>query len=118
VIYAAHAVVNTSAMATVQRAREFALLRVVGAEPGQVAISLLLETGVVVAMGVGLGLLIVAVPLGPLAIGLSGSPSFPMNWDEIGTILVSCALLAVLGTIIPAALAMLTRPIELVRAAE
>jgi putative ABC transport system permease protein len=116
VAYAALAIVNTLAMATAQRRREFALLRVVGAQRGQVATALVVETAVVVAMGVGLGLAFVAAPLGALAIGLTGGAAFAMNWDEMGTILGSCAVLAVLGTVVPAALAMRTRPIELVGA--
>jgi putative ABC transport system permease protein len=118
VVYAALAVVNTMAMATAQRAREFGLLRVIGAEAAQVLTVLLIETCVVVTMGVGLGLLIVLGPLATLGIGLNGRPAIAMNWDQMAMILGGCVVLAVLGTVIPAALTMRTRPIELVRAAE
>jgi putative ABC transport system permease protein len=58
-------VVNTMAMAVLERRREIAIKSAVGATPGQVALEFVLEAGLLglvgAALGVGLGLLTVAI---------------------------------------------------------
>jgi putative ABC transport system permease protein len=74
IVYTGITVVNTLAMNTSVRRREFALLRLVGGTSGQVRRMMRWESGAVVLTGVGLGSAAAALPLVLVSYALTGSP--------------------------------------------
>lgn len=112
IAYTAITVVNTLAMATAARRREFALLRLTGTARRQVAGMMRRESAVVVLAGVGLGTLLSAFPLVLVAVGLGGSP-----WPAVPVlgylaIAGTTAALAVAGTMVPTRVLLRIRPVE------
>lgn len=95
------AVVNTLAMIALQRGRELALLRLVGATRRQVRSMARWEAALIIAIGLGLGLAIAATALLPLSHALTGSlrPSVPVG--QLAAILGVSALLAVVALALP-----------------
>ncbi|UVS79681.1 FtsX-like permease family protein [Actinokineospora sp. UTMC 2448] len=110
--YIAISVANTLVLGTAQRRREFALLRLIGATRRQVLRAMRAEALLVVAIAVGVGTLLPAVPLALLGIGLMGDP-LPTGspWVYLG-IVGFTALLGLLALTIPTRLALRTRPVE------
>lgn len=118
IAYTAITVVNTLAMATAARRREFALLRLSGTARRQVAGMMRKESAVVVLAGVGLGTVLAAFPLTLVALGLGGSP-----WPAVpglGYLAIAgiTAALAVGGTMAPTRLLLRIRPVEAIGARE
>ncbi|MET7683083.1 ABC transporter permease [Streptomyces sp. NPDC005423] len=118
IAYTAITVVNTLAMSTAARRREFALLRLSGTARGQVAGMMRRESFVVVAAGVGLGTLLACFPLFLVALGLGGSP-----WPAVPAlgylaIAGATAALAVAGVMVPTRLLLRIRPVEAIGARE
>jgi len=116
--YTAITVVNTLAMATAARRREFALLRLSGTARRQVVGMMRRESAVVVLAGVGLGTLLAAFPLTLVAVGLGGSP-----WPSVpglGYLAVAgvTAALAIAGTMVPTRVLLRIRPVEAIGAGE
>ena len=72
-IFCAMALVNAMTMATAERAREFALLRLVGASKRQVRTMVRAETLIMVAFGLTIGSLIAAPGLAAFNYSLTGS---------------------------------------------
>lgn len=72
--YLAISVANTLVLTTAQRAREFALLRLIGTTRRQVRHMMRLEALVTVGIAVVAGTLVALVPLGLLNVGLRGDP--------------------------------------------
>ncbi|MEU3642129.1 ABC transporter permease [Lentzea sp. NPDC034063] len=72
--YVAISVSNTLVMSTAARRREFALLRLVGTGRRQIVRMMRAEALLTVGLAAVLGSLVAAVPLGVLAISLTGSP--------------------------------------------
>lgn len=110
--YIAVAVVNTLVMATGERAREFALLRVVGTTRRQLLAMLRWEAlfigGLALVMG-GIGVLIAIVPFSAV---LAGSP-IPYVPPLVGFGIVAFTLLVTLGAmLVPARIALRTPPTE------
>lgn len=101
--YVALSVATTLVTITTGRAREFALLRLVGGTRRQVARMLGIETAIVAGIAVGLGTLVAAVPLVVLAVRLTGTP-LPAGppWVYAG-IVAAAVLTGVLSIRIPAA---------------
>ena len=112
------AVVNTLTMIALQRGRELALLRLVGGTRGQVRSMARWEAALIVAIGLGLGLLIAAAALLPLSHALTGSlrPTVPLG--QLGAILGVSALLAVLALALPTRRALRARPVEAIGVGE
>jgi putative ABC transport system permease protein len=110
--YVAIAVVNTLVMATAARAREFALLRLVGTGTRQVRRMTRIEACIVVAIALVVGSLAALPPLVGVAIGMTGSP-FPTiaPLTYLGIVVVT-AVLGLLAIGIPTRLALRTRPVN------
>lgn len=106
------ALVNSLVMATAARAREFALLRLIGLTPGQVRGMMRRETGVIAAAAIIIGSLAAAASLIGLSAGMTGTllPDVP-PLEYLGIVAVVIAL--GWGSImIPVRLAMRPRPAD------
>ncbi|MFE7171425.1 FtsX-like permease family protein [Streptomyces sp. NPDC057616] len=118
IAYTAITVVNTLAMATAARRREFALLRLSGTARRQVAGMMRRESAVVVLSGVGLGTVLAVFPLTLVAVGLGGTP-----WPSVpglGYLAIAgvTAVLATAGTMVPTRVLLRLRPVEAIGARE
>ncbi|MEU8541090.1 FtsX-like permease family protein [Streptomyces sp. NPDC048717] len=120
-VYTGIALANTLVMATTDRARDLALLRLTGATKAQVLRLVAVESVTVVAAGAVLGaaasavnLLGVRAALGLLDVG-SGIVA---PWLEVAAVTAVTALLAAVAATLPAAFALRTRPVELAGARE
>ncbi|MFF4270913.1 ABC transporter permease [Streptomyces sp. NPDC001536] len=105
-LYSGISLANTLLMATSDRKREFASLRLTGATTGQVLRLVAAEALVVVAVGALLGLLVTALNLGGIwgALDLQSARSaIRLPWPELGAATGACALLAVVSAVLPAA---------------
>ena len=116
--FTAIAVVNTLMMIGLHRARELALLRLVGATPRQIRAMARWEGAAIVTLGVGLGAGIALVTLMPAAALLSGSavPYAPVGL--VALVLGSAAAVGFLGSIVASRLAMRTRPMDAIAVAD
>ncbi|WP_326689145.1 MULTISPECIES: FtsX-like permease family protein [unclassified Streptomyces] len=98
-VFAAFAAANTMVMLTAERRREVALLRAVGAGPGQVARMLVVEALTTTVAGFGAGALValaVTLPLGDAA----GAPLSSLGagtWAATGAGVLALALLSTLA---------------------
>lgn len=110
--YIAIAVVNTLVLSTTARAREFALLQLIGASRRQVLTMMRAEASVIVLASILIGTLAAVPPLIGISIGLTESPipSAP-PLDYLG-IIGAAALLGWAAVMIPARLAMRSRPVD------
>lgn len=110
--YLAIAVVNTLVMATAARAREFALLRLVGATDRQVRAMMRGEARIIVVSAVLLGTLAAAPALVGTSIGLTRTlvPSVP-PLAYLGIVAVA-ALLGTAAVTVPARVAMRPEPVR------
>nr|WP_202458384.1 FtsX-like permease family protein [Streptomyces sp. SID5464] len=114
-LYTGISVANTMVMATSDRARDLAALRLAGATRWQVLRLTCAEALTVVAAGALLGLLVAALNLAGLASALallSAPVTIELPWQALGTTTAVCALLAVTSAIVPAALALRRRPAQ------
>ncbi|MEU5888571.1 ABC transporter permease [Streptomyces sp. NPDC047461] len=105
-LYTGISLANTLLMATSDRKREFASLRLAGATTGQVLRLVAAEALVVVAVGALLGLLVTALNLGGMwgALDIQSARSpLRLPWPELGAATGACALLAVVSAVLPAA---------------
>ncbi|MEU6548787.1 FtsX-like permease family protein [Streptomyces sp. NPDC046915] len=118
IAYTAITVVNTLAMATAARRREFALLRLSGTARRQVVGMMRRESAVVVLAGVGLGTLLSAFPLILVAVALGGSPWPAVPGLGYLAIAGATAVLATAGTMVPTRLLLRIRPVEAIGARE
>ncbi|MFD4660274.1 FtsX-like permease family protein [Kitasatospora sp. NPDC058444] len=111
-LFTAIAVVNTLAMATGERLREFALLRVVGATRQQVLRMTAWEGGITVAVALALGTAVTAAVLVPVSLALTGTawPAPPGNW--VAAVLGGAALLGVGTVLLTTWLALRRKPVE------
>ncbi|MEU9913418.1 FtsX-like permease family protein [Streptomyces sp. NPDC051001] len=111
-LYTGISLANTLLMATSDRKREFASLRLAGATTGQVLRLVAAEALLVVAVGALLGLLVTALNLGGMwgALDLQSARSpLRLPWPELGAATGACALLAVASAVLPAAHALRRR---------
>ena len=112
--YIAIAVVNTLVMATAERSREFAMLRLVGARRREVARMMRLEACLVVGVATVVGVLVALPPLVGISLGLTGSalPSVPPMGFAV---VVGTAALLGFGAIgIPTRIALRARPVDVI----
>ncbi|MEU0028613.1 FtsX-like permease family protein [Streptomyces sp. NPDC006335] len=115
-LYTGISLVNTMVMATSDRVRDLAVLRLAGATQWQVLRLVAGEALMVVVVGGVLGLLVAGLNLAGMwsALGLLSvwSP-VEMPWAELGATVGACAVLAVVFSVAPAGLAMRRRAVEL-----
>ncbi|GAA0310813.1 FtsX-like permease family protein [Streptomyces polychromogenes] len=110
--FTAIAVVNTLAMSTAERFREFALLRLAGAQRRQVLRMLRAEAVGVLLTGVVLGSGIAAAVLTAFSVGMTGSAAptvLPVVWAGVAG---AAALLALPSVALPGRLALRLRPVD------
>lgn len=113
-------ITNTFQMIVRQRQREFAMLRAIGASPGQVFGSILVQAAVIgvlgSAAGVGAGVALVAgLRLVLATMGMELSGEIPL---DVFTVVVAVAVgvsLSMVAALIPARKAALTAPVEAMR---
>ena len=104
--YTGLSIANTLVMATADRRREFAVLRLAGATPRQVLRVVVVEAATVVVLGAGLGL-VAAVP-GVQGIGRWMASDFGIeaviayNWPVALATIAACLLIAVVASLLPA----------------
>ena len=106
------AVLNTLIMIALRRRRELALLRLVGATPRQVRSMARWEAILIIAIGLGIGLVIAAAGLLPLSHAFTGGlrPYVPAGW--FAAIVGISALLALVALSVPTRQALRSRPVE------
>ncbi|WP_182879716.1 ABC transporter permease [Microbispora sp. H10949] len=116
IAFGAIAVVNTLAMSTMDRSRELALLRLVGATRRQVLRMLRLETLTALVVSVLAGTGIALVTLSAFGRGMTGSavPYVPLAGYAL--VIAAVAALALVATSLPARLALRARPAETIGA--
>ncbi|MFG3550333.1 FtsX-like permease family protein [Streptomyces sp. NPDC047725] len=109
-VYAGIALAATLVMATSDRRRELAALRLAGATRGQVLRLVAAESLAVVAVGTVLGLAVTVLDLLGMraALFLLSAPavSLPLPWTALGAVSGACALVAVAAAVLPAAVAL------------
>lgn len=104
-LYTGLAIVNTLLMATFDRRRELALLRLSGATPRQGLAVVVAEAALVVLVGTGLALGSTVLSLIGLTNALSqvvGAASLTIPWVPIGVAALVCLALALAATAFPA----------------
>jgi putative ABC transport system permease protein len=118
VAFIAVAAANSLVLATGERARELALLRLVGATPRQVTRMIRIEALAVIGFGVLVGLAIAAATLVPfsLAIAEEAIPSLP--WQVLAGVLVGAAILGLAASELPARSLLRRDPVEAIGAQE
>ncbi len=116
VVYSAIAIVNTLAMATAERKRDLAVLQLAGATRRQVLRVLAAESMLIVLVGVTLAAGVTVITFAGLLSALYqlvGSTPVSVPWVTICVTVAACAVVAFLGSVVPARLALRTRPVEL-----
>ncbi|MFJ9061890.1 ABC transporter permease [Streptomyces sp. NPDC102409] len=115
-LYTGIALANTLVMATSDRVRDLAVLRLTGATKAQVLRLVAVEALLVVAVGAVLGGAVAGVNLlgvkGALELLAVSSP-VSVPWAGVGAVLAACAAAAALSAVLPALAALRTRPVEL-----
>ncbi|MFC9243311.1 FtsX-like permease family protein [Streptomyces sp. NPDC057136] len=115
-LYTGIALANTLVMATSDRVRDLAVLRLTGATKPQVLRLVAVESLVVVAVGAVLGGVVAALNLlgvkGALEL-LSVSSPVIVPWGTVGALLAASAALATVSAVLPTLAALRTRPVEL-----
>ncbi|MFI8007690.1 FtsX-like permease family protein [Streptomyces sp. NPDC086010] len=114
-LYSGIALANTMVMATSDRVRDFAVLRLSGATKVQVLRLTAVEALLVVAVGAALGAAVAGLDLlgvrAALAL-LSVDSPVAVPWVPVGAVVAACAVLAVVSAVLPALAAMRTRPVD------
>jgi putative ABC transport system permease protein len=118
IAYTAITVVNTLAMNTAARRREFALLRLSGTARGQVVGMMRWESVIVIAAGVGIGTLLSAFPLVLVSLAVTGTPIPAVPGLGYLAIAGVTAALAAAGTMLPTRMLLRIRPVEAIGAKE
>lgn len=113
-------IANTFAMSVRERLRELALLRALGASPGQVFTSVLVQALVVGLVGGGLGVLagagLVRVIRWGLALaGMEFSGRVPLGTPQVVAAVVLGAVVSVLAAVLPARRAAAIPPVQAMR---
>ncbi|MFI7228629.1 FtsX-like permease family protein [Nonomuraea angiospora] len=118
IAFCAIAVVNTLAMSTLARARELALLRVVGTTRRQAARMLRAETLTATVVAVGLGTAISLVTLAAFSAGMTGSAMPYVPPGAYLAVVAAVAALALAATAVPGRFALSSRPADTLAARE
>lgn len=102
--YTAIAVANTLVMATGGRRRDFAVLRLTGATPGQILRMVGTETGIVALLGTVIGGLVVLPALLGIRQGFAESTGTDLPlvipWTELAVVAATCTILALLAALL------------------
>ncbi len=117
-VFCALALINAMTMATAERAREFALLRLIGASKRQVKTMIRAETLIMVAFGLTIGSIIAAPGLAAFNYSLTGSAVPSISIKAYGGLLAVYALLGFAATVLPTRLALRMNPIKAMAARE
>ncbi|MEU9093707.1 ABC transporter permease [Streptomyces sp. NPDC048428] len=120
-VYTGIALAGTQVMATSDRVRDLAVLRLAGATKAQVLRLVGTEALIVVTVGAVLGGAVAALNLFGVrtALGLLDVHSgVVVPWGTIGPVVAVSALLAVVFAVVPASFALRVRPVELAGARE
>jgi putative ABC transport system permease protein len=99
--FTAIAVVNTFAIATAARRREYADLRLAGATGTQVRRLVTAEAGIAVAVGLLLGAAVSAVVVGAFSVAQDGTLRVFVDVPTYGTLLAATGLLGLLAGAVP-----------------
>ncbi|MDX3107563.1 ABC transporter permease [Nonomuraea angiospora] len=118
IAFCAIAVVNTLAMSTLARARELALLRVVGTTRRQAARMLRAETLTATVVAVGLGTAISLVTLAAFSAGMTGSALPYVPPGAYLAVVAAVVALALAATAVPGRFALSSRPADTLAARE
>lgn len=116
--YLAVAVVNTLVLATAERGREFALLRLVGASTRQVRRMMRAEAAIVVTVAAVVGSLIALPPLAGVAAAVSGRPVPTVSPGAYALIVGTTVVLGLVAIALPTRAAMRQDPVSAVGARE
>ncbi len=106
------AIVNTLVMATAERIREFALLRLAGTTRAQVVRMVSWETAIVVVMGVFKGSVIAAVALVAFSQAFVGRLDLAVNPGTYGLMVSLCVVLGFGASLLPVWLALRAQPVQ------
>jgi putative ABC transport system permease protein len=112
------AVVNTLTMITLRRRRELGLVRLAGGTRHQVKSMTRWEAVLIIAIGIGVGLVIAATALLPLSHALTGTLRPHVPTDQFAAILGVSALMALIALALPTRRVLRTRPVEAVALGE
>ncbi|MGH2550180.1 MAG: ABC transporter permease, partial [Thermomicrobiales bacterium] len=113
VLFAAISVINTMAMSTSERTREFSLLRLIGATNRQITLMVLSEAIIVLVIGVGLGIGISWLSMVPASNAMVGNLSaITIPPLETGIVVTIATVIAVAAHLLPARFALRLDPIE------
>ncbi|MFH8237191.1 FtsX-like permease family protein [Streptomyces sp. NPDC018321] len=120
-LYTGISLVNTMVMATPDRTRDLAVLRLAGATRWQVLRLTGAESLTVVAVGAVLGLVVAVLNLAGMwgalrLLSVHSTPDLP--WTALAGTVGTCAVLAVFASVLPTALALRHRTVELAEARE
>ncbi len=118
IAFTAIAVVNTLVMATTDRAREFALLRLVGTTRRQIMRMLRWETFAAVLVAVALGTGVALVTLAAFGAGMTGSATPYVPPVTYLAVVAAAAALALAATVVPARMVLRDRPADVIGARE
>ncbi len=119
--YTGLAIANTLVMSIGTRVREFATLRLSAATRGQVLRAIGLEACLVAGTGITLAAAVTALVVGAVRPGLAHlAPSVRViiPWLPIGGIALACLMIALLASVLPAAVVLRGRPAVLAGASE
>ena len=111
-IFCALALVNATVMATSERSREFALLRLVGASRRQVRAMVRGETLIVVVFGLTLGSVLAIPGLAAFNYSLTGSVVPSVSLAPFGALFAFYAVIGFAATVIPTRLALRVDPVR------
>jgi putative ABC transport system permease protein len=114
--FIAVAAVNSLVMATGERSRELALLRLVGATPRQVTRMIRGETLAVIGFGVLLGLTIAAATLVPFSLAIAETAIPYLPWQVVAGVLTGATVLGLGASELPARNALRRDPVEVIGA--
>ena len=107
---------NSLVMATGERSRELALLRLVGATPRQVTRMIRGEALAVSGLGVLLGLAIAAATLVPFSLTIAQTAIPYLPWQMVAGVLAGATVLGLGATELPARTALRSDPVEAIGA--
>lgn len=113
VFFAGVAVINTMAMSTSERSREFAQLRMIGATRTQVRNMVLGEAGMVTVIGATVGIGIGLLSMIPVSLALAGDAgSISIPFLPTVAIILAAAVIAVIAHLLPARFVLRSSPLE------
>ncbi|MFE2938363.1 FtsX-like permease family protein [Streptomyces sp. NPDC059255] len=119
IVFSGVGILNTLLLATRQRRREFAVLRLTGATTAQLLRMLMWESVAVVAGGVVVAGAVVGVFLSVLSrrlVPYDVDLGSVMPWGPLAQMVFSCAALGLLGVLLPGGLVLRVRAVQATRA--